>query len=586
MTEMDSPEFFETFLHVRTKDSRVIPFRMNPVQLKLNGVIAERESEGRPVRVIVLKARQEGVSTYSLGKGYQHVTTGEARFALMVCHDDDSTRGLFDRLKLMYELAPRRPMSRGNNRTELEFRNPNRRKSRVEPGLMSSFMVATAGNVNVGRSRTLQFCHLSEVALWKNADQVLLSLEQAIPHAPGTYEIIESTAMGVGGEFYDRWKRAEDPETRGDWIPVFLAWWEFPEYRMPFVGAMLPVPSSVDDVESFAREERDLVALYGVDDEQLNWRRWAIVNKCGNRVDKFRQEYPASADEAFLTTGSPVFNLQRIEQRVRQLRVLDLKAKEVGGAPRFQVGNIRRKNSSLAWRPDPAGYLRVYKWPEKHHRYAIGADTAQGLTIGKDPDYCAAQVIDRHSWEQVAVFRGRKTPSEFAEILWLLGYFYNKAKLAPESNNHGHSVLAKLEEERYPNLYIRQDMDKLGNIPVQRSGWENNAKSRPIVIDAIDDSINSSLGVINDLQTLEELKTFVHDPKTGKEKGASGCHDDLVMALGIAYAVMQYGDAVIPEYSKLDVDRLNPDQQMVHRMLERSRKEYTADRQHRYGRTA
>jgi hypothetical protein len=574
--ELGTQGFFSHVpLKIRNKDGDVVRFEMNEPQRKFVESFERAQAEGRPFRALILKARQLGFSTLSLGLGYRHVTTKEGQFGLMVAHEQRSTVVLFERLRLMYELARHRPMVRYSSRTELDFSNPDKRRRRFNPGLLSKFMVGTAGQVNIGRSFTLQYVHCSEVAFWKDAGRVLLSLEQALPSKPGTVEILESTANGVGGEFFERWKRAENPATRGDWEPFFFPWWQFDEYTRPIVdGVWAPVPECVDEPDKFEEDERELKALYGLDDDQLNWRRWAIVNLCGNNLERFQQEYPSSPTEAFITSGNPIFNQHRIERRMRTLKADDLRRKGERKKPRVQVGKVIRRSDRLSWLPDPSGPVRVYKWPERGREYVVAADTAEGISAGGDPDYSAAHVLDVHSWEQCLVFQGRIPVVEFATVLWMLGYYYNTAWIAPESNNHGHTVCTKLTEENYPRIYLRQTFDKLGNKVVEKAGWETNAKTRPVLVDQVDDAINSNMVIIHDIPTLEEGLTFVRNPKTGKAEAAEGCHDDLIISLGIALAVMRYGMPVSKKSSKVRLAEKHPEKSMVKRYLARCKAQY------------
>lgn len=538
-------EYAPAWLKIKTKQGTVVPFVLNEPQERVEQLIAELRSQGRPVRLLILKARQLGFSTWALGKAYEHSTQTKGTTALMAAHDDESTVELFERVRLMHDLAPSRPMTRYSNRRELNFANPNKRDAIKNPGLLSKLVVGTAGRINLGRSKTLRFVHCSEVAFWKDAERSLLSLEQAIPGDNDTVEILESTANGVGGEFYNRWQRAMDPATRGDWRAIFFAWHSFAEYRRPLEdGKLCPLPSCVVDVSAFEREENELRALFKLDEEQVNWRRWAIVNKCGNNLDNFHQEYPSTPEEAFLTSGRPVFNRQRLAFRKRELQARDLRLAEEKKRPRRLVGNLKRSNGMAKFVPHPDGFLSIYKLPEHHHEYIIGGDVAEGIVKGKDPDACCAQVFDRHTWEQVAVFHARCTPTEFAEAMELLGYWYGTAYLVPERNNHGHTVVTILQQRRYPRLHTEQDPDYFGNEPVDKPGWQTSVKTRPMMIDAIDDGINGDLVIWNDIPTIDELMTFVFKQKNeskAKAEGDTGCHDDRVIASGISLAVMQYG---------------------------------------------
>lgn len=206
--------------------------------------------------------------------------------------------------------------------------------------------------------------------------------------------------------------------------------------------------------------------------------------------------------------------------------------------------------------PNPDGPLRVYQMPQAGHRYVIGADVAEGIVKGKDPDGCCAQVIDRDSWEQVATWSmSACTPTTFAEKLELLGYWYNIALLAPERNNHGHTVMAILQQRRYPRFHVEQDNDSFALVPIDRPGWMTTKQSRPLAVDALGGAIASNLVTLNDIDTIEECLTFVHNKKSGKPEGDAGCHDDRVLALGIALAVNDWGPKGVPKSSVYDPHR-------------------------------
>jgi hypothetical protein len=549
-------QYAPVYLHIKNKQAQVIPFVLNEPQMRVEEEIALAQAEGRPVRFLILKARQLGFSTWSLGRQYEYATSRTGSHCLMAAHDDESGVDLFDRLRLMHDLAPEKPMTRFSNRRELDFSNPDRRQAKENPGLMSKITVGTGGKINLGRSKTLRFLHCSEVAFWPNATSSLLSVEQAIPDDKDTIEIIESTANGVGGEFHERWKRASNPATRGEWRAIFFAWHSFSEYRRPLEsGIMAPIPSCVVDHDAFKAEERELVALYGLDDEQLNWRRNAIVSRCGNDMDLFRQEYPSTPEEAFLTTGRPVFNQSKLMYRRRALEARDLRASVDGGKSRIIRGDLIRSAGSVKFIPDPDGPLWIYKLPEGAHEYVIGADVAEGIVKGKDPDACCAQIFDRYSWEQCATFWDHCTPTVLAEKLELLGYWYNTALLAPERNNHGHTVVTILQFRRYPKFHVEQDPDTFGDVPVDKPGWETTAKTRPMLVDALAGAIAGSTCTLNDIATIDECLTFVHNKKNGKAEADAGCHDDRVLGAGIALAVLTWGNKPPQKSSVYDPHR-------------------------------
>ena len=289
-------EYIESCLKIRTKSGAVVPFRLNAAQQKLYAVAKHQQDEGKPVRIIILKARQLGFSTLTEALLFHACATRSNVNALVVAHREDATANLFRMSKLFYDElpAPVKPMLRTSNAQELVFENPSRASRGALPGLRSRFRCATAGGRGIGRSDTLQCVHLSEYAFWPEGGEskaaTLAGILQAVPSRPGTMVIMESTANGCE-DFKDRWDAAVAGEN--DFEPVFFAWFENPDYAMP-----------VEPGIEWTAEERETRERYSLSWEQLRWRRWCIANNCGGSRDMFRQEYPANPDEAFLHSGS------------------------------------------------------------------------------------------------------------------------------------------------------------------------------------------------------------------------------------------------------------------------------------------
>lgn len=161
-------EYIESCLKIRTKSGAVVPFRLNAAQQKLYAVAKRQQDEGKPVRIIILKARQLGFSTLTEALLFHACATRANVNALVVAHREDATANLFRMSKLFYDElpAPVKPMLRTSNAQELVFENPSRASRGALPGLRSRFRCATAGGRGIGRSDTLQCVHLSEYAFW------------------------------------------------------------------------------------------------------------------------------------------------------------------------------------------------------------------------------------------------------------------------------------------------------------------------------------------------------------------------------------------------------------------------------------
>ena len=225
MNLRDMSAYIPQFLKIRTKSGALAPLRPKPAQQMLLDIIRRERAAGRPPRILILKARQLGLSTITVGVMFHDSVTGKLVQTLIVAHRDDSTTKLFRMNKLFYDCLPRKlqPMCKHSNAKELVFENPTRNpdEKRKRPGLMSSIRCVTA-NDGMGRSETLNNVHLSEFAFWKgNKNEILDGVMQSVPADVNTLVVIESTANGYN-EFKDLWDGAV-AGTNG-WVPLFIAW--------------------------------------------------------------------------------------------------------------------------------------------------------------------------------------------------------------------------------------------------------------------------------------------------------------------------------------------------------------------------
>lgn len=500
-------DYIESCLKIKTKSGMVVPFRLNDAQRKLYAVAKRQQDAGKPVRLIILKARQLGFSTLTEGLIFHACATRRNVNALIVAHREDATANLFRMSKLFYDElpAPVKPMLRASNAQELVFENPSKLRSEREarPGLRSRIRCATAGGRGIGRSDTLQCVHLSEYAFWPDgADgkaSTLAGILQAVPSLPGTMVVIESTANGFE-DFKERWDAAVAGEN--DFEPVFFAWFENPEYSMPVVPGTEWTP-----------EERDLKAAYQLTDEQLQWRRWCIANNCGGSLDMFRQEYPASPGEAFLHSGTGVFDNEQIVLRLERLP---------GPAGRGEFADGE-------WTESETGAITLYELPEEGVPYVLGGDTA-----GEGSDYFTAIVIDNVSGRIVAKLRQKYSEPEYVRQIFALGRFYNDALVAIETNFSTYPVM-KLQEMEYPNQYSREREDTYTRQMKKSYGFRTDRQSRPRAIANLVEVFSSHPEWFTDRELLEEMLTFCYN-EDHRPEALAGKHDDLVMGAAITYA--------------------------------------------------
>ena len=517
MNLLNCKDYIENFLKIRTKTGELVSLTLNEPQQRLYEVIAKRYKAGKPVRVIILKARQMGFSTLTEGIVFWATATRENTDSMIIAHKDEATANLFRMSKLFYEQLPSpiKPMLQASNAQELNFDKPSRDKSERK-GLKSRIRCATAGGSGQGRSYTLRNVHMSEFAFWPGDKlETYSGIMQAVPDEPGTIVIVESTANGYD-MFKTLWDRAVTAQQSGDedgFIPVFFPWYEMSEYRRP-------VPPGFELTD----EERELKATFNLDDEQIAWRRWCIEVNCGGDINKFKQEYPATPDEAFIATGTCVFDKEAL---VLRRAAVSVDKWEYG---RFTYRNDGLRISDIKWQPEKGGPIRIKKKPEEGVPYVIGGDTA-----GTGSDSFVGQVLDNTSGEQVAVLQQLMGETEYTRQMYCLGMYYNTALIGIETNYSTYPV-QELERLRYPKQYVRQHLDKYTQKLTDEFGFNTTSRTRPTIIDNLKAVAREHLELISDYGTLGEMLTFVYD-ENWRPEAEEGEHDDLVMALAIAHEI-------------------------------------------------
>ncbi len=494
----DDFEFYaEKALKIRTKDAQVVPLILNDAQRILHKAILKAYETTGMVRIIILKGRQQGLSTAVGGRLYFKTSQAQARKAVVVAHKSDSTTALFNMTKRYHENVPEilRPSTSYSSKKELTFDK-----------LDSSYMVATAGGDGIARGETITDAHLSELAFWpsSSARENLNGLLQSVPDVPGTEVYIESTANGVTGPFYELWQGAVKGEN--GYVPVFIPWFLSSEYaKRPPSGFELS-PSELD-----YREEA--LSIYGhyLTNDQLYWRRLKVNQ---NGLELFKQEYPLTPEEAFLTTGRPVFDTEKLTKRVA---VLD--------------GPIERQSHILgAFERSVVGELSIYRPIDPGETYYIGADVAMGVRGG---DYSVAQVLDSKK-RQCASYRAHVHPDYYSDVLYSLGMMYNVAKIGVESNNHGLLTVTRLYKDLgYHNIHMDVIVDNMTDVDTPKLGFRTTSKSKPMIIDALRGALRQDEIELNDKTTIQELITFVVK-ESGKVEAEDGKHDDSVISLAIA----------------------------------------------------
>lgn len=518
---INTKQYIEKYIKIRDKSGKIINLQFNEPQQRLYDIIKEQKLKNKPVRIVILKARQLGFSTIVESILFKETTTKFNVNTGIITHQDEATKNLFNMSKLMYECLPQemKPAKKASNAQELIFDNDK------GTGLKSKIRCMTAGSQGVGRSYTYDNLHVSELAFWPgNKKTTMTGLLQAVPNLPSTIIIIESTANGFE-YFKEIWDGAVAGEN--DFIPLFVGWNELKDYQMPYTGFEL------------TSEEIQLQRDYNLSLEQLTWRRWCIRNNCSNDIEQFKQEYPITPEEAFISTGACYFNKEIIMGRINKIK--NIKPLRKGYFSYSINGN---KISDIEFIDDDKGYIDIYEEPKEGHPYVLGGDTA-----GDGSDYFTGLVIDNSNSKQIVKLRHNKIDEdEYSRQIYCLGTYYNNALVGLE-NNYSTYPTKKLKEYDYPKMYIREVEDNIPEVIQDKYGFLTTKATRPIILAMLKEIFRDNINYINDLDVLYEGLVFIKNEK-GRPEAEQGKHDDLIMGLAITYYIRTQQSFIVKKIEK------------------------------------
>lgn len=539
-------------LKIADKGGQVVAldFTGRPGQIKLAEAIALQEAQGLPVRIVLVKSRQFGGSTGVQGYMTKKATTTARRRILTVAHRLDTAESLFAMADLMYTNLPadmQPPMG--------HFTNPARGTKimhlgekvggRITGWPNSRMSIDTAEELGGGRGLTFTDIHMTEVAYWRDRRKAL-SLLPAVANMPGTSIFLESTANGLNW-FYDFTKRAE--QGLSEFVVVFVGWHEDPDCVRRFVTpeAREEFVADIGNVNgkagTIAEDEPWLVEAFGCTPEQLHFRRTAIVDRCDGKIELFRQEFPATLEEAFVGSGRQVFSVIFTQRMAREVSFWAEKAPEDGGPQQgILVGSepVTRKLSDgevevptkVLWVPKAEIPARCEWWPGQFHEakaplwtlwqtpkktaeewrqaHAAGTVSIEDMDAGmaeasRGPgQYIVAgdaagdtfngvvAQMDEHAFNtlvavehwtgvQVAEWRGRVDHDLVARQAYLIGLYLNEALLSIERTGGYGNVMLDLLQRRYyyRRLFTEKILDDKKQRETNRLGWDTNRKTKP-----------------------------------------------------------------------------------------------------------
>ena len=542
--QADPKLYFETCLKIqRFGTGELVPFSLNPVQEILHYMMERQLKDLEHVRMIVLKARRFGVSTYVQGRFFRHAAMNHNKVVQITTHSKAATDVMFSMARTMEQNLPTeiKPQMRYSGKRDLHWGSEG-------GGLNSSYSLSTVGGREV-RGSKIDYLHCSEVASWsQGGEDYLLGLLNCVVQGYQTEAVIESTASGVGGVYHDMFWDAHDGNS--GWEAVFFPWYIYEPYSKPFDS---------DEEEDIFRDSLGKDPRYGAEEESgllgtvcefdvgekeslsfevtlenLHWRRQCIKTQCQNDLRKFHQEFPSNARQAFVTTGRSVFDLDVLTDMVLSSEKRQREAPSEGfyiPVQAYKEGKVKEKYVIEAMEE---GDLQVWTRPLKDREYRIGVDVSEGLEIGRDTDWSVAVVLDATQYEEVAMLRTKIDPDLLAWQLTSIGRWYNNAQLFVERNNHGLVTLKFLSDVHlYPNIYSEKILDERSSRTARKIGFHTTVKSKPLIIDYLKELIRERELTLHSPKLIDELQTFANMPN-GKMAAQPGSHDDCVMSLAIA----------------------------------------------------
>lgn len=503
-----------------------IPFKLNRAQRRLIAALEKMRVAGKPIRLILLKARQWGGSTtIQMYMAWIQLRRRKAWHSTIVADVDDQARNIRNMYtKLTKSYPPEintiswRPYEGGS-------------KAKIIPERECIIGIGSAQKPESLRSNDFAMLHLSEVGLWKDtmsktAADLAQSLQSTVPDAEETLVVLESTAKGVGNFFHKQWISAE----KGDsiYVPFFVPWFEIEMYRKE-------VPNYIDFIKTWGEYHYYLWEL-GATIEGIYWY---FSTKIGYGFDDWRMmsEYPSTAKEAFQSSGRRAFAPRYVEMARKSC----FEPEFVGDVFPTIKGPESIKNPTFD--KIPKGNLRIWSMPDNSikvtNRYCAFVDIGGR---SKGADYSVIKVFDRY-WmidngipEVAAVWHGHIDQDLLAWKAVQICKLYNNALLAIETNSlrrlndDGDHFLTILDEiaNYYENLYARIDHEKISVDMPKKYGFHTNKSTKVMIIDALNAALRDGLYTERDLRACDEMDTYEIKPN-GSYGAIDGEHDDHVI---------------------------------------------------------
>lgn len=533
---------FALYMEIKDKNAKYIRPEPNVLQLRISEVIEtlREHCPGVRIRIVAVKPRRAGLSTFSLHCGY-HEARRRPIEGMTIADCKKNSEMLTERLEDY------------SGHDSFPWENTLTRSTSTKAWSNgSTWTIDTAENPDAGVGGTRQFGHFSECAKYPQTEKKndRKTMTAALPAFNGddTVCIAESTPEGAQGWFFDTFEGAieltefvrrymEGFRPEQVWIRVFAAWHEFADYRRQQPVSKVE-RAQID--ETLDEMEVEGIRRWGWDYEQLAWRRDTIEAECDKNPDIFAFYYPSDPVSCWIASGSPRFNMQALAE-------MDAKAINSVSETGFLVS---QPNGTVAFIPDPAGDVQIFEKPVPGLKYGVIIDPAESLsqTVGADPDAnsvgvwrAAYQDTAHNVWRPMKLVARIKPPyraeeDEVAAHGIRLSRYFGRCIVAQEVNK-GYHLLRCLQVAGVP-LYKRTPLNHRTKKVEEQYGFKMTDKgNREALISSLASAIVNGDIDIPCRHMLAEMKAFVRK-SSGKSEASANNHDDDVIQAAIAWEVV------------------------------------------------
>ena len=458
---------FCKYLKIVDKAGKTISLRPNLAQRRYI------QSVQKNPWLYVLKARQLGLTTVIAAHNFWKALLRPNHRVLVMAHTHEAAENIFKIYRRFYENLPKAfkiPTTAANVR-ELVFSH-------------GGMIKVTSAGSGSARGSTYSSIHCSEFAFYKDIKDTIASAFQTA--GENSQIVLETTANGIN-EAHKMWFDSDGYDK------LFIAWTDDKNYISKKTPDKIPVAL------------QDYQIDHGLTDEQYWWAIQTYRIKCASDWSTFRQEYPLTPQQAFITSGARFF-LQTFPHVVAK-----------------------------------PGYVQ-YEKPADYHVYSMGVDTASGSPVGDYSAFCVVDVTDKLQPRIVSTFYDRVKPSDFGARILQEAQKYG-ALVVVESNSYGLSILEYLMQKEWAYLYRRTKYDKMADRWTENLGFNTTASTRTLLLSRLQEYVSDSRMQFRDDRLKCEVNTFMFNDK-GKPEASPGNHDDMIFAASLALMGLDQIDTV------------------------------------------